>query len=209
MAQQQAHCTSNIVFNSHVFHSKSIDLPIPKILLLKFDLENPRSRSWVRSKFKVITWVQHPNDSHPFGSMSIHLFLWYLPRIWPSVTDMQLYYHARYPTNDWHLAYMFSLVYFSVEVCQEGVFPHSVSTRRDPCVRVYAPLTLAPPSRKNKNKIKQGVTQLSTWTKRGGIWTDAWVCLHYCVVIWVAWWSNSHLYCTVHGVCHRQNTLWP
>ena len=38
----------------------------------KFDLENPRSRSWMRSKFKVITWVQHPIDSHPFGSMSIH-----------------------------------------------------------------------------------------------------------------------------------------
>ena len=64
---------------------------------------------------------------------------WYLPRIWPSVTDMQHYYHARYPTDDWHLAYMFSLVYFSVEVCLEGVFPHSVSTRRDSCVRVYAP----------------------------------------------------------------------
>ena len=33
---------------------------------------------------------------------------WYLPRIWPSVTDMQHYYHARYPTDDWHLAYMLS-----------------------------------------------------------------------------------------------------
>ena len=79
---------------------------------------------------------------------------WYLPRIWSSVTDMQHYYHARYPTDDWHIAYMFLLVYFSVEVCLEGVFPHSVSTRRDPCVRVYAPLMLAPPSR--ENKIKQG-----------------------------------------------------
>ena len=37
---------------------------------------------------------------------------------------------------------------FSVEVCPEGVFPHSVSTRRDPCVRVYAPLTLVPPREK-------------------------------------------------------------
>ena len=45
---------------------------------------------------------------------------WYLPRIWPSVTDMQHYYHARYPTDDWHLAYMFSLVYFSVDVCTGG-----------------------------------------------------------------------------------------
>ena len=53
---------------------------------------------------------------------------------------------------DWHLAYMFSLVYFSVDVCLVGVFPHSVSTRRDPCVRVCAPLTLASPlTRKQKS----------------------------------------------------------
>ena len=81
---------------------------------------------------------------------------WYLPRIWPSVTDMQHYYHARYPTDDWHLAYMFLLVYCSVEVCLEGVFPHFVSTRRDPSVRVvYAPLAL-PPSLSRENKIEQG-----------------------------------------------------
>ena len=72
VAQEQAHYVSNIVSNSHLFHSKSIDLPIPKIWLSKYDLENPRSRSWVRSKFEVTTWVQHPIDSHPFGSMSIH-----------------------------------------------------------------------------------------------------------------------------------------
>ena len=70
---------------------------------------------------------------------------WYLPRIWPSVTDMQYNYHTRYPADDWHLAYMFSLVYFSVEVCLEGVFPHSVSTWRDSCIRVCAPLTVHPP----------------------------------------------------------------
>ena len=104
---------------------------------------------------------------------------WYLPRIWPSVID-----HAMYPTDDWNLAYKFSLVYFSVEVCLEGVFPHSVSTWRDFCVRVYAPLTLAPPSRKEQNRTRG--TQLSTRTKRGGIWTDAWVCLQYWEVIWVA-----------------------
>ena len=37
----------------------------------KFDLENPRSRSWVRGMLKVTTWVQHSIDSHPFRSMSI------------------------------------------------------------------------------------------------------------------------------------------
>ena len=58
-------------------------------------------------------------------------------------------------------------------MCLEGVFPHAVSTRRDSCVRIYAPLTLASPSRKKK-KIQSnrgggggGGGQLSTWTKRG------------------------------------------
>ena len=37
----------------------------------KFDLENPRSRSWLRWTLKVTTWVQHSIDSHPFHSMSI------------------------------------------------------------------------------------------------------------------------------------------
>ena len=37
----------------------------------KFDVENSRSRSWVRSKLKVITWVQHSVDSRHFHSMSI------------------------------------------------------------------------------------------------------------------------------------------
>ena len=37
-------------------------------------------------------------------------------------------------------------------VCLVGVFPHSVSTRRDPCVRVCAPLTLVSPlTRKQKS----------------------------------------------------------
>ena len=37
----------------------------------KFDLENPRSRSWVRWTLQVTTWVQYSIDSHPFHSMSI------------------------------------------------------------------------------------------------------------------------------------------
>ena len=106
---------------------------------------------------------------------------WYLPRIWPSFTGMQHYYHARYATDDWHLAYMCLLVYLSVEVYLEGVFPHSVSTRRAPCVRVYAPLTLATPSR--ENKIEQGCSGSPLVPSEGAF---AWVCLHYWVVIWVA-----------------------
>ena len=79
------------------------------------------------------------------ASWDIRVLVVFAPNL-PSVTDMQYYYHARYPTDDWHLAYMFLLVYFSVEVCLEGVFPHSVSTWRDSCVRVYAcPPRPAPP----------------------------------------------------------------
>ena len=48
-------------------------------LFSKFDLENPRSRSWVRGKLKVTTWVQYSIDSHLFNSMSIgHP----IPEIW-------------------------------------------------------------------------------------------------------------------------------
>ena len=36
----------------------------------KFDLENPRPRSWARWTLNVTTWVQHSIDSHPFNSMS-------------------------------------------------------------------------------------------------------------------------------------------
>ena len=80
----------------------------------------------------------------------------YLPRIGPSVTDMQHYYHAGYPTDDCHLAYMFSLVYFFVEACLEGATPHSFSVRQDSCFRVYAPLTLAPPFTEKKTKSNRG-----------------------------------------------------
>ena len=45
----------------------------------KFDVENSRSRSWVRSKLKVVTWVLHPFDSHPFRSMSIRHTV---PELW-------------------------------------------------------------------------------------------------------------------------------
>ena len=106
------------------------------------------------------------------------------PQIWLPVTDMQHYYHTWYPTDDWQLAYMFSLVYFSVEVCLVGVFPHSVSTRRDPCVRVCAPLTLASPLTTKQNR--RGCDPTLHLSQVRGIWTDAWVGLHYRVVIWVA-----------------------
>ena len=88
------------------------------------------------------------------ASWDIRVLVVFAPNL-ASVTDMQHHYHARYPTDDWGLAYIFSFVYFSVKVCLEGVFPHSVSTRRDPWVRVCAPLTPASPSQK-KTKSNRG-----------------------------------------------------
>ena len=132
---------------------------------------------------------------------------WYLPRICPPVTDMRHYYQARYPTDDWHLACMFSLVYFSVEVCLVGVFLHSVSIWSDPCVRACVPLmNWRPPSR--ENNIVQGVTWFSTWAKRGGIGTDARVCLHYWVIIWFAGYCNPLILHSFWGMSWAGN-IWP
>ena len=121
----------------------------------------------------------------------------------------------------------------------EGVFPHSASTRRDPCVRVYASLMVPtstnhphppithssthkqptpysppstpphhphPPSLPPHEKTKKMGDPTIHWNQRRGIWTDAWVCPHYCVVIWVAGLFKFHLNCTVYGVSPRQNT---
>ena len=66
------------------------------------------------------------------------------------INDMNMKY--RYDiTDDWHLAYMFLIVYFAVEVGLVGVFPHSVSIWSDPCVRACVPLMnwRLPPSREN------------------------------------------------------------
>ena len=110
---------------------------------------------------------------------------WYLPRIWPSVTDMQYNYHARYPTDDWRLAYMFSLVYFPSKCVWKACFPILLAEGEIPASGSMLPSRWLPPSRKKQtNRI--GGTHISNWTKRGGIWTDAWVWLHCWVVIWVA-----------------------
>ena len=64
-------------------YSLSFHINLPShswdIAFSKFDLENPRSGSWVRWTLKVTAWVQHSIDSHPFNSMSIgHP----IPEIW-------------------------------------------------------------------------------------------------------------------------------
>ena len=42
----------------------------------------------------------------------------------PLSLGMQHHYFARYPTDEWHLANVFSLVYFSVVVCLRGLYHH-------------------------------------------------------------------------------------
>ena len=49
---------------------------------------------------------------------------WFLPRIWSSVTWHAASLFGRYPTDEWHLANVFSLVYFSVVVCLRGLYHH-------------------------------------------------------------------------------------
>ena len=80
---------------------------------------------------------------------------WYLLRICSPVTDMQHSYNARYSTDDWHLAYMFSLVHFSVEVCAwEECFPILSAQGEIPASGSTHPSRWLPPSR--ENKIEQG-----------------------------------------------------
>ena len=70
IAQGHKVCITPYRLTSLSFH---VDRPCHSwdTAISKFDVENSRSRSWVRSKLKVITWVQHSVDSHPFHSMSI------------------------------------------------------------------------------------------------------------------------------------------
>ena len=70
---------------------------------------------------------------------------WFSPRICSPVTDMRYYYLARYLTDDWHLANMFSHIYFSVVVWLRGCNQHSVSPQLRPCVSFDTPLTLVSP----------------------------------------------------------------
>ena len=63
--QKEAHCASNIVSNSHLFHSNPIDLPIPKIWLLKI-------WPW---KYKVKVMGEVKVLSHNLGPTSYQIML--------------------------------------------------------------------------------------------------------------------------------------
>ena len=65
VAHKGAHCASNIVSNSHLFHSKPIELPIPKIWLLK--IWPWKYKVKVRGEVKVL--------SHNLGLTSYQIVL--------------------------------------------------------------------------------------------------------------------------------------
>ena len=108
---KEAHCASNIVSNSHLFHSKPIELPIPKIWLLK--IWPWKYKVKVRGEVKVLshnlglTSYQimleiptgppvrgqqlHPMDSYP--CMSIHPLIPMIElffKIWPSKSKVKV-----------------------------------------------------------------------------------------------------------------------
>ena len=62
---------------------------------------------------------------------------------------------------------MVSLVYFSVEVCLVGVFPHSVTQGEIPASRSLHPSRWLPPSR--ENKIRTGSDPALFDPSEGGI----------------------------------------
>ena len=66
----KSHSGSNVLWTHIPFHPTLVDPPIPEIQLFH-DLENSRSWSWERSKFKATKSVPFPIHSHPFHSAAI------------------------------------------------------------------------------------------------------------------------------------------
>ena len=77
ISPQNAHM-KNIKKNAN----KVISQAIPGMLQFsKFHLENPRSRSWVRSKVKVTQCKHHAVNSHPFHLKSNRQSIIFIPEI--------------------------------------------------------------------------------------------------------------------------------
>ena len=73
LAQEQAQSVSNIVSNSQLFHSKSIDLPIPKMWLLKM-------WPW-KSKVKVMGDVKVQSHNMSLASYRLTSFWFHINRL--------------------------------------------------------------------------------------------------------------------------------
>ena len=94
VAQGQSHCASNTISNSHPFHSKWVDTPIPeKTAISLFYLENPR-------KVKVIGEVKV--QSH---KMSIEIVFPVSVPKWLITTRTYLVCDEVNKINTWHHFY--------------------------------------------------------------------------------------------------------
>ena len=110
--------------------------------------------------------------------------------------------------DDWHLAYIFSLVYFSVDVCLVGVL---LAQGEIPVSGSVHPSRWLPPSREIKNRTG-GDPALHLSQVRGHLnWhMDLPALLGGNLGCWLFKFPlNSPLYCAVYGVCHRQDTSRP
>ena len=81
--------------------------------------------------------------------------------------------------------------YFPSKCVWKACFPILLGHGEVPASGFMPPHAGSPSHQKTKQNRTWGGGgggggQSSTWTKRGGICTDTWVCLHYWVVIWVA-----------------------
>ena len=92
------------------------------------------------------------------------------PESGPLSLTYKPYYLAMCPTDDWHLANIFSWVYFAVAVCLKGLYYHSVSSRPGLCVRFHSPPHWPTPSQVNTKRV--GVEWYPaphlSWVRGGG-----------------------------------------
>ena len=77
----QGHIVCIISYRLISLRSLLIGSPFLRYSYLKIDLENPKLRSGVKSKFKVTMWVLHPMDSHSF------------------------WFHVNQPSHSWDIAF--------------------------------------------------------------------------------------------------------
>ena len=105
-----------------------------------------------------------------------------------SYNDIQHYHIARYPTDDWHLANIFSLVHLSVVVCLRGLYHYSGTCSSWPGICV-APPHRPPPPRVNTKCKGLGDIQLPIYAGLGGVvCTISMPCgCYHCDGFWVSW----------------------
>ena len=118
---------------------------------------------------------------------------------------MQHHYFARYPTDEWHLANVFSLVYFSVVVCLRGLYHHILlATARTLCQGQCTPHARFPLT--EGGRLIFGSPLLG---RTGGVVELVLGSVFIIELDTGLAGIYFHRYYTEYDVCHRQNTSWP